>query len=241
MDDVRISCVMTVYRGSGFMTEAITSLVEQSLPPAEIIVIGDGCTDDSCDRALAAGRGLVRVIRRQHEGLDAARNAGRAEATGDYLHFFDEDDILPAGSYAAMHRALAENPSCDAVFGRWRNFWITELAHEAERAENAHLLGEQSGLMLTAGLLRRALMDRAPAFPIEQDWSGSTLWMAELARAGARFARIDRMVLDRRVHFTNMSRKKTLDGLFDLTFRLKQSAKISDKTRKSSGARTRGD
>lgn len=220
---------MAVHNGAAWIEAAIDSLVGQSLPPGEIIVVDDGSSDDSGARAVAAGGGLVQLIVQPNRGYHAARNAGRAAARGKLIHFFDADDILPDGSLDTMHRCLDANPGWDVLFGRWRNIWIEALAHEAAASANAYLVGEQSGLMITAGLYRRTMLERMAPFPENAGWHGSALWLAQIARDGATIGRIDRAVLDRRIHHDNMSRKKSVDELFDLAFKLHRSSRAAAK------------
>jgi len=220
---------MAVHNGAAWIEAAVGSLVGQSLPPGEIIVVDDGSTDDSGARAVAAGAGLVRLIVQPNRGYHAARNAGRATARGELIHVFDADDVLPDGSLEEMCCRLDANPGWDALFGRWRNVWIEALAHERAAPGNAHLVGVQTGLMITAGLYRRALLERMAPFPVDAGWHGCALWLAQLARDGATIGRIDRVVLDRRIHHDNLSRKKSVDELFDLAFKLHRSSRADAK------------
>lgn len=225
----RISSVMAVYNGATYVEAAIESLVAQSRTPFEIIVIDDGSTDDSGALAVAAGRGRVRLITQAHRGGAAARNAGRSVALGDLIHFFDADDLMSAGSLEAMADALAANPDWEAVFGRWRNFWIEALAHEQALPGNEHLVGDQPGLLLTSGLYRRTLLDRLPEFAEGDRLHGDAHWMGVFMRGDARIGRIDRNVVERRIHYTNQSRRKSLDGMLELALKIHRASRDAGK------------
>ncbi len=88
----RVSVVITTYNTGRYLPETLESVFAQSYPAAEVIVVDDGSTDDSVDRARAFGD-RVQSIPRPHEGLGPARNAGIAASTGDHLAFLDSDDL----------------------------------------------------------------------------------------------------------------------------------------------------
>ncbi|AHE51806.1 hypothetical protein NX02_00185 [Sphingomonas sanxanigenens DSM 19645 = NX02] len=229
-----MTSIMPVFNGAAYIGAAIESLCQQTRPPVQIVVVDDGSTDDSAARALAAGKELVTLIRQPNRGYHAARNAGLAAAQGDVIHYFDADDIAPPHALEAMIGALSANPGWDAVFGCWRNFWIDALAAERDADANRHLVGVQRGLVLMAALFRRTLLDRMPPFPESGGWAEGPLWTAELVRSGANLGRIGDVVLERRIHHDNDSRKKTLDGLIDLAFKLRKASRAS--TTKTDGA-----
>jgi glycosyltransferase involved in cell wall biosynthesis len=88
------------------VAEAIESVLEQSVPAHEIIVIDDGSTDNT-PAVLAAFDDRICVIRQQNQGVGAARNAGIREATGDWIAFLDSDDIWRPHRLAILNRDIA--------------------------------------------------------------------------------------------------------------------------------------
>jgi glycosyltransferase involved in cell wall biosynthesis len=87
----RVSVVITNYNYGEYVSEAIESCRAQTEPP-EIIVVDDGSTDNS-DQVLHGLDGVT-VITQHNQGVAAARNAGIARATGDYIICLDADDRL---------------------------------------------------------------------------------------------------------------------------------------------------
>jgi len=87
----RISVVIPTYNRAAQVPAAIRCVLEQSLPPHEVIVIDDGSTDDTAE-ALAPLMEQIRYIRTENRGVSAARNRGIREATGDWIAFLDSDD-----------------------------------------------------------------------------------------------------------------------------------------------------
>jgi glycosyltransferase involved in cell wall biosynthesis len=230
-----ISCIMPVYNGARYIEAAIESLVRQSLPPTQIIVIDDGSTDDSGERAIAAGQGLVQLVRQPHSGANAARDAGLAHVTGEFVFYMDADDLCPEGAIEAMKDALESHPQWDGVFGKWKNFWIEELAAEEASDSAAHLRGEKVDVMLNTGVLRTSLLRQSGPMASAEHWHTPILWLAEIQRAGAVFGRIEALVLQRRIHFSNLSRQKSPDDLANLALRLHRAARSGRKTSRATG------
>lgn len=83
---------MPCYNAASYLHEAISSALNQSTPPTEVLVIDDGSTDDSAQIAASFGE-PVRVVRQANQGESVARNRGFDEATGDWIAFLDADDV----------------------------------------------------------------------------------------------------------------------------------------------------
>lgn len=87
-----VSIVIPNYNGGQFISEAISSAIEQDYPNIEIIVVDDGSTDNSLE-ILEAFKGRVTIIQSKNAGASSARNLGIMASKGDYIAFFDSDDI----------------------------------------------------------------------------------------------------------------------------------------------------
>ena len=88
----KISVVIPCYNGGRFLGETLTSVMHQTYPAYEVLVIDDGSTDDSA--AIAESYGPpVRVIRQPNRGESIARNRGIEEARGEWVAFLDADDL----------------------------------------------------------------------------------------------------------------------------------------------------
>jgi glycosyltransferase involved in cell wall biosynthesis len=91
MDRLLISVVMPVFNAEKYLHQAIRSVLDQTLPPHEVILVDDGSTDSS--REIAAGFGsAVICISQENRGASAARNLAIARSTGDWIAFLDADD-----------------------------------------------------------------------------------------------------------------------------------------------------
>lgn len=108
-DDPSFSIILPVYNRAHSIGAALTSLLAQTRPAEEIIVVDDGSTDD-LEAALAPYRAHVRLIRQANAGVAAARNAGAAAARGGWLTFQDSDDLWTRDHLATVVRDLTHAP-----------------------------------------------------------------------------------------------------------------------------------
>lgn len=99
-----ISVIVPVYNVEDYLHRCVESILNQTYPHLEIILVDDGAKDNSgaiCDEyALRDNR--VRVIHQENGGQSKARNAGLDAATGEYIAFVDSDDYLAEDAYEAM-------------------------------------------------------------------------------------------------------------------------------------------
>lgn len=118
--------VVAVRNGEAFIARALESLVRQTRPPDEVIVVDDGSEDrtsEIIDRFQE--RLALRRVSRSKQGIAAARNVGNAAASSEWIVVLDADDELLPDAIAAYARAVPSGgdffyADCIAVRGRWR-------------------------------------------------------------------------------------------------------------------------
>jgi glycosyltransferase involved in cell wall biosynthesis len=112
MDSISISVIIPCYNGARFLRDTLQSVLVQTLPPLEVIVVDDGSTDDSA--AIAESYGPpVRVIRQSNQGESVARNRAISEARGEWVAFLDADDLWLPEKLAAQAKLMT--PAVGAV------------------------------------------------------------------------------------------------------------------------------
>ncbi|MCW6048552.1 amino acid adenylation domain-containing protein [Lyngbya sp. CCAP 1446/10] len=112
-----VSVVIPSYNSAQFLPEAIESILEQTLPVFEIIVVDDGSTDETkeiCDRYPA-----VKYVYQNNQGVAAARNTGLGVSTGEYIVFLDSDDCLLPEAIEIGVKHINALPEVGFVFGRY--------------------------------------------------------------------------------------------------------------------------
>jgi glycosyltransferase involved in cell wall biosynthesis len=115
-----VSVVVPCYNQAAFLREAIDSVLAQTYPHREVIVVDDGSTDDTA--AVAAGyAGRIRLVRQVNRGLSGARNVGVAHARGTLIGLLDADDRWLPNKLAAEVPRFADS-SIGVVHGSYRKF-----------------------------------------------------------------------------------------------------------------------
>jgi glycosyltransferase involved in cell wall biosynthesis len=89
-----VTAILPVFNGRRFLRDAVQSVLLQTLPPVELIVVDDGSTDGSLEEleSLTEPSVPIRVLRQANQGQSAARNLAARQAAGEYLAFLDQDD-----------------------------------------------------------------------------------------------------------------------------------------------------
>ncbi|GBQ87353.1 glycosyltransferase [Gluconacetobacter johannae DSM 13595] len=118
MTGIAITVIMPVFNAAPFVERAISSVLVQSLPAAEILVVDDCSSDATRDivAALARRHPSVRLLcMAANGGPAAARNMGIAQATGDWIAILDADDAYAPDRLAALAGLVACDPAADIV------------------------------------------------------------------------------------------------------------------------------
>ena len=87
----QVSVIIPVYNRAKPVTRAIDSVLKQTRPPLEIIVVDDGSTDETPDILRQYGS-KIKIIRQAHRGVSAARNRGIRSSRGQWIALLDSDD-----------------------------------------------------------------------------------------------------------------------------------------------------
>jgi len=116
-----ISVIVPVYNGEAFIENCVASVLEQTYPHFELILVDDGSGDNSPAMLEMFGKrdDRIRVLRQENRGVSAARNSGLDCAGGSYIAFLDGDDSVEPDYlerlYGAMLEKKADIVCCDFV------------------------------------------------------------------------------------------------------------------------------
>jgi CDP-glycerol glycerophosphotransferase len=125
-----LSVVLPVYKVQGYLRQCLDSLLDQSFTDFEIVAVDDRSPDHSGAilAEYAARDPRVRVLSLpENVGLGRARNAGLAQATGDFVWFVDSDDWLAADSLAAVAERIRQVSPDVLMVGFDRVHWDGEV------------------------------------------------------------------------------------------------------------------
>ena len=113
-----LSVVVPVYNVENYLNKCVGSLLQQTHPIDEIILVDDGSTDRSgmISDEFAEKYAKIKVIHKKNGGLADARNAGIDVASGDYIAFVDSDDYIEPRMYEAL-LAQMDDTHADMIKG----------------------------------------------------------------------------------------------------------------------------
>lgn len=200
-----VSVVLPMHNGIRHVEAALDSILAQTWPSLEVVVIDDGSTDGSAELVLARYGDRVRMLRQPQAGHPAARNAGIRAATGGFLSFLDHDDFWPENKIDLQMQVLLDDPTVDAVMGHALNFLDEEIP-EAERARIAVPLHPLPGTSPGTMLIRREALDRVGAFDESKEMGEFLDWYIRAQTVQLNIRMLPEVLLHRRIHNTNFSR-----------------------------------
>jgi glycosyltransferase involved in cell wall biosynthesis len=136
-----ISVIIPTYNRGAFLDRALSSVLRQSYPCSEIIVIDDGSDDDTKRRAddiASRCQVTVKYIFQENRGPAAARNRGITEAGYPYLAFLDSDDHWQKNKLAIQYDALLNKPKI--MISHTKERWLRRGKHLNQK--NKHIPGD---------------------------------------------------------------------------------------------------
>ncbi len=124
-----ISVIIPVYNGSRYLHNCYRCLKEQTYSNLEIIFVDDGSKDNSLEllQEYSVEDSRIVIIHQDNKGVSAARNIGMAQAKGEYISFFDVDDIIHSDFFEKMLQdAISSN--ADIICGGGMSFIQMKIA-----------------------------------------------------------------------------------------------------------------
>lgn len=116
-----VAVIIPTYNRAHFVGQAIDSVLSQTRPPDEVIVVDDGSTDETADVVRAFGR-RVRYIRKDNAGKAKALNRAMPEVGSDYVWLFDDDDVALPNALETHLEFLAKHTDIDFSYGAYYEF-----------------------------------------------------------------------------------------------------------------------
>jgi hypothetical protein len=171
---VRISAIVPAYNVERYVAAALASLLDQSAPFHEIIIVDDGSTDGTGSIVEQYRRHpAIRIVHTDNGGQGRARNRALSLASGDYVYFFDADDVLKTDFVASMQALLGQRPEVDIVYFSGESFVAAGCSADYLPAYRRKLDMEfASGIEATGALLLRGTCFASPCLYL----SRRTLW-----------------------------------------------------------------
>lgn len=165
-----VSIIISAWNAEKYIGQTLESLLNQTWPNLEIIVVNDGSTDNTLQVAQSFAARGVKTISQVNRGQDAALNYGYKNATGEYIKFMDSDDLLNPEMIEIQMRALNGSQE-NIAYGEWARFYnnkpeladFTPLDYWRDMKPVDFLTARPEGVMLQCGimLVPRAIIEKA--------------------------------------------------------------------------------
>jgi glycosyltransferase involved in cell wall biosynthesis len=203
-----ISIVMPSLNQGAFIEAAIRSVLLQSYPRVELIVVDGGSTDASADVIGKYSACLASWVCERDAGPADALNKGFRQASGEILGFLNADDFLMPNALSKVARAFRTHPGVDVISGHG---FMADASGElttpvfSDEWNLAHLIHTACVLVQPATFFRRAIFLEVGGFSdtTRTAWD-MELW-ADMALAGAAFHCVDEFLAVSRLHAASIT------------------------------------
>ncbi len=201
-----ISVIIPVYNAEKYIEETLKSVLCQSFPAVEVLVINDGSTDDTLT-VLEKNVPDIRLLNKKNQGPAATLNKGVLSSTQPYLAFLDADDIWSPTKLEIQWKHFQQIPELEISFGWIKQFISQELPEEIKAGifcPDQPQRGFHKGTMLA----RRTIFDKVGLFDERIQWGDFIEWFTRVEEAGVRYEFVDEVLMTRRLHRNGLTNKR---------------------------------
>jgi glycosyltransferase involved in cell wall biosynthesis len=197
-----VSILIPAYNAEEYIVYTLKSVIAQTWPRKEIIVIDDGSTDRTAEIVRRYASKDVRLVSTKNQGLSAAVNHGLRMCQGDYIQELDSDDLLAPDKIERQLLALRESDSKRLLLSSpWAHFYFrtrhsqfipNALWHDLSPVEwLLRKMGQNLHMQNATWLVSRELVDAAGPWDddLAHDQDGEYFARVLLASVGTRFVR----------------------------------------------------
>jgi glycosyltransferase involved in cell wall biosynthesis len=203
-----VSVIIPTYNNEIYLAEAINSVLNQTYPFYEIIVIDDGSTDQTQEILKTYGN-RINTIYQENQGVSVARNRGIKVSQGELIAFLDGDDYFLPDKLAHQVACFAENPTLGIVNSGW--YVVNEegeiLAHQMPWAQlleldlKAWILWR--AVLPSAMMFRRHWLEKIGGFKPGLAYAEDVELVLRLAQAGCQAIWLEKITVNYRLHRSN--------------------------------------
>jgi glycosyltransferase involved in cell wall biosynthesis len=199
----RVSVIIPTHNRSQLLRTAVQSVLAQTYPAIEIIVVDDGSTDDTA-AVIAEYAGQVDCIKQANQGVSAARNTGFRASSGEYVNFLDDDDTFMPTKIERQVAVLEAQPEAGLVHCGYQHvdeegtvLDTTGLLPEGNVLEE---LVRECFLTVHSPLIRRQCLAEVGLFDEDLGYGEEWELFLRIALAGYPFACVQEPLCAYRVH-----------------------------------------
>ncbi|GEM_PF-2331005 len=200
-----VSAIMCTYNRARYITQSIQSLITQSAPFHEIIIVDDGSSDNTASLVadLQKDNSSLLYTRKHNRGVSAARNHGIKKAKGEFIVFLDSDDILLADALFSLLKGHYREPDYDMYYG---NSYIVDINLKPIKENVLPDYTQCSGdlffleniignvLLLCGALIRKSIYEKEGYYDEEMKTAEDREWFLRVSKA-LRIKYVDRFFM----------------------------------------------
>jgi glycosyltransferase involved in cell wall biosynthesis len=184
--DHLVSIIVPAYNAASFIEEALQSIYVQSYRSWELIVINDGSTDNTADLVKSFKDRRVQCITQKNAGVATARNKGLFFSQGEFVVFFDADDMMTPDFLSERVKVLTSDPAIGYVGGLVETFPIKAMTKKAAASDpvNEILFFDPSFATVPSNYMfrKKILLNNEVRFNRELNSSADRFFILELSR-----------------------------------------------------------
>jgi glycosyltransferase involved in cell wall biosynthesis len=217
-----VSVIIPSYNREALIAETLNTIINQTRAPDEIIVVDDGSTDRSVD-VIKEFAPRISLIRQANAGPAVARNKGLSVSQGEFVQFFDSDDLCAANKIEVQMAAI-EATGADVAYCPWvkaelseglarcEPFVIQQRPLPAHCPPHRHFVRGWVTVFQTC-LVRRELLNRVGGFEPRLMPSEDSELMFRMLLSGAKLVHTPETIVLYRVHASNQISGSALGSL----------------------------
>ena len=180
MEKVKVSIIVPCYNVEAYLPNCIESVLHQSYPHWELILVDDGSPDrcgEICDR-YAQKDNRIKVVHKQNGGLSSARNAGLDIMEGEYVSFLDSDDYWHEDYLCELMKLVTDESAdivqCDFLRGSEKIFPAVKLPGKTSVYDNHSVFIQQAAKIIMCAKIYKVSLFEGVRLPVglvnEDEW-----------------------------------------------------------------------
>jgi glycosyltransferase involved in cell wall biosynthesis len=200
----KISVIIPVYNGERFIAKAITSILDQTYPVYEIIVIDDGSTDNTAE--VIKRFPSINYFYKENAGVSHTLNFGLQKVKGDFITILDADDYFTLDKFEKQIKFLEQNEDVEIVFGCHQRFY-DKPSEELTMDEKEDMRRILPAYFKSGMLARKSAFDKVGLFDESVKMGDFLDWYRRAEDMKVPMKLTDDIVMYRRVHDANITLK----------------------------------
>ncbi|MFW6060755.1 MAG: glycosyltransferase family 2 protein [Phycisphaeraceae bacterium] len=207
MTNTRVSCIIPAHNAARYLEETVASVLAQTRPVDEIVVVDDGSTDDTARLAESFGA-PVRCERLASErGPAGTRNFGVQCTSGEFVAFLDQDDLWMPEKTERQLEAFDAHPALDLCLTHVQRLWSDALRDRRLRLAHVPRANRAPGYATISLLARRSVFEDVGLLDEALWFSDAPDWLLRARRAGKTLHVLDDVLVWHRMHESNLTER----------------------------------